>query len=157
MIKHFLEIECSPSEVRSLLLPWCFLRAKKVDQILQGQNMRIANTSHSRTNRQTWWFGAPSYAKTKFRFIKPGCKMNVSYYIHQTPEFFLTALAETLPGGSFCFHRDPAPFHGTKSTLKFPRSNNEAITSNEWILTSFSRRFFLVRIFEILTITPQNW
>lgn len=66
------------------------------------------------------WGGVSMKGKTSLRFIRPGAKIDSTYYVTEVLKPFVkTDLKRLYPNGDAIFHQDSAPAHVAKNTLKF--------------------------------------
>ena len=66
------------------------------------------------------WAGVSFHGKTKLYFIKPGVKINSTYYINNVLKPFLAYDAKKLfSDGNYVFHQDSAPSHVSKKTQDY--------------------------------------
>ena len=80
------------------------------------------------------WAGVSFYGKTKLYFIKPGVKINSTYYINNVLKPFLAYDAKKLfSDGNYVFHQDSAPSHVSKKIQDFMDKNFNYLKKEEWL------------------------
>lgn len=79
------------------------------------------------------WGGVSFQGKTNLYFIKPGVKINSTYYINSVLKKFINRDAKKLyPKNNYIFQHDSAPAHVSKLTKNFMDKNMKYVSKDIW-------------------------
>ena len=109
---------------------------RKVQYADRGQTrdqLNLYEEDNKKTIGVMVWAGICWEGKTTLQFVKPGAKINSTYYCEEIITKFLNKDAKRLyPNGDYLFQQDGATSHTSRVTTSFLRSHMNFISKDQW-------------------------